>query len=100
MRTGLLEARVYMRRGSATLAAMTREELLQRIWIDPLRCFGKPCIRGHRIWVSLILDLLAGGSKVAEFWRTIPAWRKRIFKRASLLARRFTPMHECAINAV
>lgn len=37
----------------------TREELLGRISIDPRICFGKPCIRGHRIWVSLILDLLA-----------------------------------------
>lgn len=40
---------------------MTREELLSRITIDPKVCFGKPCIRGHRIWVSLILDLLASG---------------------------------------
>jgi uncharacterized protein (DUF433 family) len=40
---------------------MTHAELLQRISIDPQVCGGKPCIRGHRIWVSLILDLLAGG---------------------------------------
>ena len=40
---------------------MTREELLSRISINPSVCFGKPCVRGHRIWVSLILDLLAGG---------------------------------------
>ena len=40
---------------------MTRDELLQRISIDPNVCFGKPCIRGTRIWVSLILDLLATG---------------------------------------
>ena len=33
--------------------------LLQRIRIDPNVCFGKPTIRGTRIWVSLILDLLA-----------------------------------------
>ena len=39
----------------------TREELLNRISINPNICFGKSCIRGHRIWVSLILDLLAGG---------------------------------------
>ena len=45
---------------------MSREEVLEHIWIDPRRCFGKPCIRGHRIWVSLILDLLASGSSVAE----------------------------------
>ncbi|MEJ5375059.1 MAG: DUF433 domain-containing protein [bacterium] len=40
---------------------MNREDLLKRISIDPNICFGKPCIRGHRIWVSLILDLLASG---------------------------------------
>jgi uncharacterized protein (DUF433 family) len=40
---------------------MTHEELLERISIDPDVCGGKPCIRGHRIWVSLILDLLASG---------------------------------------
>lgn len=40
---------------------MTREELLARISINPNICFGKPCIKGHRIWVSLILDLLASG---------------------------------------
>jgi uncharacterized protein (DUF433 family) len=35
--------------------------LLSRISVDPSICFGKPCIRGTRIWVSLILDLLASG---------------------------------------
>ena len=40
---------------------MTRDELLARISIDPNVCFGKPCIRGRRIWVSFVLDLLAGG---------------------------------------
>ena len=51
---------------------MTREELLQRIWIDPKRCFGKPCIRGHRIWVSLILDMLAAGMTVDEVLQQYP----------------------------
>lgn len=40
---------------------VAREDLLSRITIDPNVCHGKPCIRGHRIWVSLILDFLAGG---------------------------------------
>ena len=40
---------------------MTRDELLERISIDPNICFGKPCIKGHRVWVSLVLDLLASG---------------------------------------
>ena len=40
--------------------------LLDRIRIDPAVCGGKPCNRGTRIWVSLILDLLAGGASEAE----------------------------------
>jgi uncharacterized protein (DUF433 family) len=45
---------------------MTYDQLLARITIDPNVCFGKPCIRGHRIWVSLILDLLADGMTAEE----------------------------------
>jgi uncharacterized protein (DUF433 family) len=41
-------------------------ELLNRISIDPAVCGGKPCIKGTRIWVSLILDLLASGLSEAE----------------------------------
>ncbi|MBY0432912.1 MAG: DUF433 domain-containing protein [Cyclobacteriaceae bacterium] len=40
--------------------------LLHRISVDPNVCFGKPCIKGHRIWVSLILDLLAGGDSIEQ----------------------------------
>ena len=40
--------------------------LLERISIDPNVCFGKPCIRGTRIWVSLILDFLANGMTTEE----------------------------------
>jgi uncharacterized protein (DUF433 family) len=43
---------------------MDREDLLARISINPKICFGKPCIRGHRIWVSFILDLLAAGESI------------------------------------
>jgi uncharacterized protein (DUF433 family) len=50
----------------------TQNELLDRIWIDPARCGGKPCIRGHRIWVSLILDLLATGSTAEDVLREYP----------------------------
>lgn len=49
-----------------------REDLLKRIWIDPERCGGKPCVRGHRIWVSLILDRLASGDSSAEILADYP----------------------------
>lgn len=45
---------------------MAQQELLARIAIDPNICFGKPCIKGHRIWVSLVLDLLASGMSIQE----------------------------------
>lgn len=51
---------------------MSRDELLERISIDPAVCFGKPCIRGHRIWVSLILDFLANGASVQDILRDYP----------------------------
>jgi len=41
---------------------MTVEEIAKRISVDPKVCFGKPCIRGTRIWVSLVLDNLAAGT--------------------------------------
>ncbi len=51
---------------------MEREKLLERISIDPNICFGKPCIRGTRIWVSLILDNLAAGGTEAEILSEYP----------------------------
>jgi len=51
---------------------MTQAELLRRISIDPNVCFGKPCIKGHRIWVSLILDLLAADATVEEILEQYP----------------------------
>ncbi len=51
---------------------MTKKELLSRISVDSNICFGKPCIRGHRIWVSLILDFLASGRSVKEILENYP----------------------------
>lgn len=45
---------------------MNLEALHSRIWIDPARCGGRPCIRGHRIWISMVLDLLADGLSPAQ----------------------------------
>ena len=51
---------------------MSSSQLLSRISIDPNICFGKPCIKGHRIWVSLILDFLASGMTMAEIIEEYP----------------------------
>jgi len=51
---------------------MKLHPLLERISIDPRVCFGKPTVRGTRIWVSLILDLLAGGMTMGELVEEYP----------------------------
>jgi uncharacterized protein (DUF433 family) len=51
---------------------VTRDDLLRRISIDPNICFGKPCIKGHRIWVSLVLDLLASGWSFDQILENYP----------------------------
>ena len=44
-------------------------ELLDRITIDPEICHGKPCIRGLRYPVEVILELLAGGATTEDILR-------------------------------
>lgn len=56
-------------------------DLLTRISVDPQVCFGKPCIRGTRIWVSLLLDFLATGSTMEELLDDYPQ-----LKREDILA--------------
>jgi uncharacterized protein (DUF433 family) len=48
------------------------ESLLDRIGVNPKVCFGKPCIKGTRIWVSLILDFLANGMSIEEILKEYP----------------------------
>ncbi len=43
-----------------------------RIAVDPRVRSGKPCIKGTRIWVSLVLDFLADGMTEAELLAEYP----------------------------
>jgi uncharacterized protein (DUF433 family) len=56
--------------------------LLERISINPHVCFGKPCIRGTRIWVSLILDYLAAGSSFEELHEQYPQLKEEDIRAA------------------
>jgi uncharacterized protein (DUF433 family) len=42
------------------------ESLLARITIEPGKCGGRPCIRGQRMRVSDVLELLASGATIEE----------------------------------
>lgn len=45
---------------------------LQRITHDPEQCGGRPCIRGMRIRVKDVLELLASGATEAEILDSYP----------------------------
>ena len=48
------------------------KNLLDRISVNPQICFGKPCIKGTRIWVSLILDFLSNGMSIEDILQEYP----------------------------
>ncbi len=51
---------------------VTNEDLLERISVNPEVSFGKPTVRGTRIWVGLVLGLLADGMSHAEILAEYP----------------------------
>ena len=72
---------------------MDREALLKRISVDPNICFGKPVIRGTRIWVSLIVSNLAEGVTEEELLKVYPQLkhediRAALFYAAEMVTRR------------
>ncbi|MBA7555524.1 hypothetical protein ES705_48190 [subsurface metagenome] len=69
---------------------MTKEELFKRVSIDPNVCFGKPCIRGTRIWVSLIVDNLAAGISEEEILAAYPSLMKEDIRAALTYAAELT----------
>ena len=46
--------------------------LLERITIDPAVCHGRPCVRGLRYPVDMLLDLLSGGMTPEELLEDYP----------------------------
>jgi len=69
-----------------TTPSPTRQELLERITIDPNIAFGKPCIRGTRIWVSLIMDNLASGISEDDILSAYPTLKKDDIRAAMAYA--------------
>lgn len=68
---------------------MARTKFLRRIVIDPKICHGKPCIRGTRIMVSVILDNLTEGRSPEEIVRDYPPLKIENVKAAIAYAAEF-----------
>jgi uncharacterized protein (DUF433 family) len=49
-----------------------KTELLRRITVEPGKCGGRPCIRGMRIRVVDVLELLSSGADSAEILSDFP----------------------------
>lgn len=46
--------------------------LVERITVNPRQCGGRPCIRGMRIRVTDVLDLLASGLSREQILEELP----------------------------
>ncbi len=57
-------------------------QISDRISVDPKICHGKPCIKGTRIPVYIILELLAGDTSPDEILRQYPHLTKEDIKAA------------------
>jgi len=53
-----------------------------RISTDREVCHGKPCIKGTRIMVSVILDYLTGGESADEILRQYPSLKSEDIRAA------------------
>jgi len=62
------------------------EELLERIEIDLAKLGGKPVIRGTRIPVSLMVELVASGMGTEEIIREYPELTEEDIRAALLYA--------------
>ena len=53
--------------------ATHKVDVLKRITVEPGKCGGRPCIRGTRMRVVDVLQLLGSGADHAEILRDYPA---------------------------
>lgn len=64
------------------------ENLIDRITLDPDVCHGKPCIRGMRYPVEMLLDLLSSGMSTEEILADYPSLEAEDVKACLLYASR------------
>ena len=67
------------------------ENLLQRITFNPKVLHGKPLIRGMRISVEMILDLLAKGADKQEIIEDYPQLEEADIQAALTYAQHLAP---------
>lgn len=69
---------------------MSERELLSRITVDPALCHGRPCIRGLRYPVEMLLELLSGGMTTEQVMADYPDLEVDDLRAAYAFAARLT----------
>jgi uncharacterized protein (DUF433 family) len=59
---------------------------LDLIGVDPSICHGQPCIKGTRIFVSVVLDCLAAGMSEQEILEEYPTLTVEAIRAAAAYA--------------
>jgi uncharacterized protein (DUF433 family) len=88
--------------GAMEVTVMKDEQILSRIVLDPKVMVGKPVIKGTRLTVEHILNLLAHGAKVEEIIQEYNGLTQEdiqaclLFATRSLESTSFMPLAESA----
>lgn len=67
---------------------MATENLLERITLESGKCGGRPCIRGMRIRVQDVLNMLAEGMETSEILEDYPYLEREDIRAVLLYAAR------------
>lgn len=71
---------------------------ITRITIDPNICHGKPTIRGMRIMVSNILEMLGGGMSVDEILAEFPYLEKEDIQESLQFAAKLAAFRQYTVE--
>lgn len=78
------------------MSTQERTDLLQRITTDERVCGGRPCIRGLRIRVVDILEMLADGVTIEEILVDFPVLERDDIRASLLYAAKQTDLPDVA----
>ena len=64
------------------MKGMATDSAFDRITVEPGKCGGKPCIRGMRITVRRVLEILAFYKDREQIFRDYPFWEEEDLSQA------------------
>ncbi len=78
----------------------SREQLLERISVDPRVAHGRPVVAGTRVWVTTVLDWLADGRTVEEVLTEYPQLEPADVRACVAYGAELTRFHDITVEPV